>query len=88
MSLEVIKKMKGEFPYNNKSMTELDHRLYALYIEIEQLKTDLYIDRYQSSDPPKLHCHMNFPCEIGNLGVSLFKIATLLNECGTHNGKI
>jgi len=88
MTLEITKSMKGEYPHNNKSMTELDHRLYALVLDVEQLKQDLYIDRYQSADSPKLHCHMNFPCEISNLGIDLFKIATLLNECGTHNGKI
>ncbi len=86
MTLEIIKSRKAEYPSNNKTMSDLDHRLYALVLEVNQLKHDLYIDRYQS-DTSTLHCHVNFPCEISNLGVDLFKIATLLNECGTHNGK-
>ena len=87
MTLDIIKSLKGKYPPGNENMTELDHRLYALVLEVEQLESDLYIDRHQTKEL-ELVCHMNFPCDISNLGICLFRIATLLNEGETHNGKI
>ena len=86
MTLDVTKSLEGKYPPGNTTMTELDHRLYNLVLEIEQLKQDLYIDRHVTKEL-KMKCHMNFPCDIGNLGIDLFRIATLLNEGDTHNGK-
>jgi hypothetical protein len=86
MSSDRTKTFTGKFPPGNETMTALDTRLYNLYVEVENLHEELYRDR-NGKEKPTMKCHMNFPCEIGNLSVDLHKIAILLTKGGTHDGK-
>ena len=83
---------ESEYPYQNKTMTTLDTRVWNLLNDLETLKNELWRDRYYDDGSEKPYeeltmiCHMNVPCDVSNLYVTTNQIARLLNK-NTHNGK-